>query len=118
MYKNLMNGEKMKLHRKFLRKMILKELNEMKNLPPVDGGGPSLHDRLSSNPNMPTNLDASLDDQGGLSYDQNKTFLKIHKILTNSRLGKMALDANKSSIVGEAAMDLAIALVEDMSQGY
>lgn len=96
----------MKLTRKHLEKLIREELQKVTNEAVTSKG----IDPFAA----PRDLDAGPD--GGM-MDQ-EMLQKIHNALKNTKLGKMAVDANKVSLVGEAAAELvAILKSDDLSSG-
>ena len=101
----------MKLTREHLEKLIREELENQMDEAITSKG---------INPFSPAgNLDAGPDGGMGLgsSYNKREMFKQIHEILKNTKLGKMAIDANKISLVGEAAAALAEMLASDDLSG-
>jgi len=90
-----------------IREELEKEINEADLPPPPNPFGP------------PKNLDAGPDGGMGVgsSYNKREMFKEIHEILKNTNLGKMAIDAKKISLVGEAAAALAEVLASDDLSG-
>ena len=101
----------MKLTRKKLESLIREELQK------------EMDEAITSkgiNPFAPQgNLDAGPDGGMGIGSSRNKRemFKKIHEVLKNTNLGKMAIDAKKISLVGEAAAALAEVLASDDLSG-
>lgn len=83
-----------------IREELEKEINEADLPKPPNPFGP------------PKNLDAGPDGGMGVgsSYSKREMFKEIHGILKNTKLGKMAIDAKKISLVGEAAHELMMML--------
>ena len=102
----------MKLTRKklesLIREELQKEMDEAITSKGIDPFAPE--DQLDAGPDGGMDL--------GLSYDKQKMMEKIHNILKNTELGKMAMGARKSSLVGDAAMQLMQAMApDDLSSG-